>query len=290
MTDNQYNIALTVFFVSYAVFEPFTQIVLKKLRPSIFIPAIMFLWGVCTTTLGLAHNFGGFVTARFFLGLAEAGFFPGVTYYFSCWYKRSELGIRIAIFFSAVAIAGSFGGLLAAAIGKMDGVGGKPGWAWIFILEGLATILISVISIWVVQDFPEDARFLSTDDRRRVIKRLKEDNQSDTNKEFRKSYLWSTIRDWKTYTGMLMYMGCNVSAYAFALFVPSIIEGLGYKSTRAQLLSVPPYAFATVLTVIIGFVSDRTGQRGLCNMGVSVLGIIGLCMLIGTIFELRLTR
>jgi MFS family permease len=85
--------------------------------------------------MGLVHNAGGLITARFFLGVAEAGLFPGVNYYLSCWYKRSEFGIRAAIFFSAAAFAGSFGGLLAAAISKMGGVGGKPGWAWIFILE-----------------------------------------------------------------------------------------------------------------------------------------------------------
>jgi MFS family permease len=74
------------------------------------------------------------MAARFFLGVAEAGLFPGVQYYLSCWYRRSEFGIRSAIFFSAAALAGSFGGLLAAAIAKMDGIGGRPGWAWIFIL------------------------------------------------------------------------------------------------------------------------------------------------------------
>lgn len=74
---------------------------------------------------------------KWFLGLAEAGLFPGINYYLSCWYKRSEFGIRAAIFFSAAAVSGSFGGLLAAAITKMDGLGGRPGWAWIFILEGI---------------------------------------------------------------------------------------------------------------------------------------------------------
>jgi sugar phosphate permease len=81
MTNNQYNICLTVFFISYALFEPLTNVLLKKLRPSIFIPAIMVLWGIVMVCMGLTHNFGGMVTARFFLGLAEAGLFPGVNYY-----------------------------------------------------------------------------------------------------------------------------------------------------------------------------------------------------------------
>lgn len=137
MTNGQYNAALSLFFVSYAGFEPITNILLKRLKPSIFLPAIMFLWGIVMVTMGLVHNAAGLMAARFFLGVAEAGLFPGVAYYLSCWYKRSEFGIRSAIFFSAAALAGSFGGLLAAAIAKMDGIGGKPGWAWIFILVSL---------------------------------------------------------------------------------------------------------------------------------------------------------
>ena len=98
----------------------------------------MTLWGVLTVCQGLVHNFAGLATVRWFLGMAEAGLFPGCNYYLSCWYKRTEFGIRSAIFFSAAALAGSFGGLLAAAIGNMNGVGGKSGWAWIFILEGMS--------------------------------------------------------------------------------------------------------------------------------------------------------
>ena len=232
--------------------------------------------------MGLVTNFSGLAAARWFLGVAEAGLFPGVNYYLSCWYKRSEFGVRAAIFFSAAAVAGSFGGLLAAAIAQMHGVGGRPGWAWIFILEGIVTVIIGIISFWVVQDFPDEAKFLSIDDRRRVIRRLKEDKQSSAeHEEFKMAYFWASVKDWKTYTGMIIYMGCDGALYAFSLFVPTIIKDLGYKSTTAQLLSVPPYAVAAVLTIAIGFLADRTRQRGLCNIGVSFLGIIGFAMLIG---------
>ncbi len=84
-------------------------------------------------------------------------YLPGVNYYLSCWYKRTEFGVRAAIFFSAAALAGSFGGLLAAAIENMDGVGGKPGWAWIFILEGLLTFLVGLISFFMVSE-PDRSR------------------------------------------------------------------------------------------------------------------------------------
>ena len=203
--------------------------------------------------------------------------------YTQCWYKRSEFGVRAAIFFSAAAVAGSFGGLLAAAIANMDGVGGKAGWAWIFILEGLATFVIGLISYFVVQDFPAEAKFLSDEERRRVIRRLQRDGQASAKHEdFRTDYIWQALKDWKTYTGMVIYMGCDGALYAFSLFTPTIIKALGYTSTRAQLLSVPPYAVAAVLTVTVGFVADRTGKRGYCNMFMACFGVMGFSMLIGS--------
>ncbi|KAF4766245.1 hypothetical protein HAV15_011032 [Penicillium sp. str.  len=283
MTNAQYNATLTIFFVSYSVFEPATNVLLKRLRPSIFIPLIMMAWGICMTFMGFVTNYNGLMAVRWFLGLSEAGLFPGVGYFLSCWYKRSEFGVRMAIFFSAAALAGSFGGLLAAAIAKMDGVAGKPGWSWIFILEGLLTFFIGVASFWCVYDFPDQARFLSDVDRKRVLRRLAMDQQSSAeHEEFKMDYFWSSLKDWKTYTGAVIYMGADGSLYAFSLFVPTIISELvSYSSIRAQLLSVPPYAAAAVLTVTVGFIADRTRQRGLCNIAVSFLGMIGFAMLLG---------
>lgn len=282
MSNSQYNLTLTIFFISYSIFEPLTNVLLKKTRPSRFIPIIMTLWGIVMTTMGLVHDFSGLMATRWFLGLTEAGLFPGVAYYLSCWYKRSEFGIRLAIFFSAAAIAGSFGGLLAAAISNMNGIGGKAGWAWIFILEGLATFILGIISFWMVFDFPDEARFLSDKDRLRVLRRLALDQQSSAeHEEWKMEYFWAAVKDWKTWTGAIIYMGTDGSLYAFALFVPTIIKELGFTSTQAQLLSVPPYACAAMCTVFIGWLADRTRQRGLCNIFVSLVGMIGFAMLLG---------
>ena len=215
--------------------------------------------------------------------MAEAGLFPGVNYYLSCWYRRSEFGVRAAIFFSAAAVSGSFGGLLAAAINKMNHIGGRPGWAWIFILEGIVTVLFGVGSFWAVHDFPDEATFLSEQDRARVIRRLKLDQQSSAeHEEFKMKYVWLALKDYKMWLGMIIYMGCDMPLYAFSLFLPSIISELGYSNTKAQLLTVPPYAAAAIMTITIGFVADRTRQRALCNICVSFLGIAGFAMLLGS--------
>ena len=102
----------------------------------------MVAWGLVMVLMGFVHNYAGLLVARMALGLAEGGLFPGVTFYITMWYRRHECGFRMALFFSAATLAGAFGGLLARGISEMDGVAGKPGWAWIFILEGIATLLV----------------------------------------------------------------------------------------------------------------------------------------------------
>ncbi|KAK8134589.1 major facilitator superfamily domain-containing protein [Apiospora sp. TS-2023a] len=282
MKGHDYNMTLTIFFISYAAAEPVTNALLKRLSPRVFFTAIIFVWGVTQTLMGIVHNYPGLLAARFFLGIAEAGLFPGVNYYLSCWYKSSEIGVRSAIFFSAAALAGSFGGLLAAAIALMDGVAGLTGWSWIFILEGIATVFVGIGCWWMVFDWPEDARFLSPDDRVRMQCRLIADRQGRTAEDFDKRHIWAALRDWKTYGYMFIYSGALVPLYAFSLFLPTILKGMGHVGTRAQLLSVPPYAVAAVLTVVVGFVADKTKCRGYCNAATVLIGIAGFVMLIAS--------
>jgi len=165
----------------------------------------------------------------------------------------------------------------------MKGIGGKPGWAWIFILEGLATILVGIASYWMVHDFPTEAKFLTDKERLRVLRRLREDKQGSSRYEkFDKTYFWQALGDMKTWLFMIIYMGTDGSLYAFSLFLPTIITGLGYKGTTANLLSVPPYAAAAILTIAAGWYADRTKRRGLVNITLSLLGIAGFAMLLGS--------
>ncbi|KAM0258565.1 hypothetical protein ACHAQJ_003736 [Trichoderma viride] len=287
MTTSQYNASLTVFFISYAIFEALANFLLKRSRPSFFIPIIIIVWGACMLGMGFVKNWSGLMAARWFLGAAEAGLFPGVNYYLSCWYKRNEFGARAAVFFSAAALAGSFGGLLAAAIEKLNGKRGIAGWAWIFIIEGALTILIGFISFFMVHDFPDEAKFLSKDDRMRVLYRLKQDKQSSAEHEsFRMEYFWAAVTDWKTYAGMLVYMGPLMPLYSFSLFLPSIIQNMSFTTKSAviknQLLSVPPYAVAAVTTVAAGLWSDRVQKRAIFNIFISLIGIAGFIMLMAS--------
>ncbi|KAJ8519847.1 hypothetical protein ONZ45_g3280 [Pleurotus djamor] len=283
INDDQYLLTLTIFFFSYAVFEVPSNVFLKRLRPSIWLSGLMLLWGVMMTLQGIVTNYGGLLGMRWLLGMFEAGLFPGVNYYLSCWYKRSEFGLRAAIFFSAATVSGAFGGLLAAAINNMDGVGGKPGWSWIFILEGLITVVAGVMSFWIIQDFPDNAKFLTEAERTVVIRRLQSDDQfSAAGENLRMEYIWKSLLDWKTWVSMMVYAGCDMPLYAFSLFLPSIINQLGYQATPANLLTVPVYVFACIITCCVGFVADRWGHRGLLNIGFLCLGGAGYIILIAS--------
>ncbi|KAJ4474998.1 MFS general substrate transporter [Lentinula aciculospora] len=307
VSDTQYLLALTIFFFSYAIFEVPSNVFLKRLRPSLWLSGLMFCWGIMMTVQGLVHNFGGLMGMRWMLGLFEAGLFPGVNYYLSCWYKRSEFGIRAAIFFSAATVSGAFGGLLAAAISNMDGVGGKPAWAWIFILEGLATVIAGALSFFIIQDFPDTAKFLTEAERTVVVRRLQGDDQfSAAGEQLRMKYIFKSILDWKTWIGMIVYVGADMPLYAFSLFLPSIISQYssisaarfdvllcnvevcshraiqGFKATPANLLTVPVYAFACLITCIVGFLADRWGRRGYFNLIFLCLGAAGYIILIAS--------
>lgn len=177
--------------------------------------------------------------------------------------------------------------MLAGAIQKLDGQGNKPGWAWIFILEGLATVVVGIISFWMVHDFPDEAKFLTDKDRARVLYRLAIDNQSSAGHEnFQWKYIIAALTDYKTYVGMLIYMGPLMPLYSFSLFLPSIISNMGFTTTedviRNQLLTVPPYAGACVVTVLVGWWSDRVGKRGIFNIILAPIGITGFVMLISS--------
>ena len=128
ISDGDYLSGLTLFFVGYVLFEVPWNIVLKRTTPKLWLPTITVVWGIIATLTGVVQNRAGFYAARFFLGMVEGGLFPGVVFYLSMWYVRKERQFRIAMFFSAAALAGAFGGILAYGIAHMQGVAGLDGW------------------------------------------------------------------------------------------------------------------------------------------------------------------
>ncbi|KAK0613983.1 major facilitator superfamily domain-containing protein [Immersiella caudata] len=297
MTPDQYNWCLTVFFFTYAAFEVPSNLLLKKLRPSRWLPTIMVAWGLVMTLMGIVQGYSGLLAARIFLGVTEAGLFPGVAYYLTMWYTRGELQLRQAMFFSAASIAGAFSGLLAFAIAKMDGTAGLEGWRWIFILEGIATVLMALAAYFLLYDFPETAGFLTEEEREFVVFRLKYQGLADVTDggrtegqgqmvaeadEFRWLYVRQAFWDWQIWVNIFVYWGIVCPLYGISLFLPTIIRELGYQASTAQLMTVPIYVTAAILAVIVAYISDRVGKRSPFIIGLLFVMIVGFSMCIST--------
>ncbi|KAI0822715.1 major facilitator protein [Trametes gibbosa] len=281
LTGNQYNTGLVVFFIPYVLFEIPSNVFLKRFKPHVWLALSMLLFGLITVLQGFAQNFGGFVAARFFLGLAEAGFFPGCCYMLSMWYTRGEAQKRYSFFFSSTSLAAGFGGLLASAIGKLDGVRGYHGWRWIFILEGLLTMAVAVIAYFLLPDFPEDAEWLAADEKEFFKARLFEDVGSSRSHDpltFRG--VLTVLKDPKIIFGPLMYLGLIVPAYSNAYFAPTILQTYGHSVIQTQLLSVPPYACTFVFTMLIAAASDYTRRRFVFVLLGGLIAIAGYIILL----------
>lgn len=279
LQGSQYNLSLTIFFIFYATMEIPCNIILRHVKPKVFIPLSMVLWSVVMTLMGTVRNFHQLLATRALLGIFEASLFPGISYILSMYYKKNEVLVREAIFFSAASMAGAFSGLLAAAISQMDGVGGYEGWRWIFILEGLLTFVFSIVAFFFFPLYPEESTFLTPREREFVKYKVKYSSNADGQKLAGKTdkvdvsatlgeddsnnrkYVWAVFKDWQSWCQLMIYYGVCVPLYGVSLFTPTIIRSLGYASTKAQLMSVPIYIVAAIFSIIQAFISDRVGLR-----------------------------
>ncbi|KAG9086957.1 hypothetical protein FRC07_012948 [Ceratobasidium sp. 392] len=163
----------------------------------------------------------------------------------------------------------------------MRGIGGKSGWAWIFILEGLLTLVVAGIAFFVINDYPETARFLNEEERTEVVRRLREDRSALAD-EFGMRYFWDAIKDWKIWVHMFITIGIYTPLYSFSLFLPTIIKNMGYTNNKSQLMTVPPYVAACVCTIAAGKIADMHKKRGPYMIFFCLLAITGFTMLIST--------
>ncbi|KAG7094708.1 hypothetical protein E1B28_005528 [Marasmius oreades] len=280
MTGNQYLTSLTVYFIGYVLFEIPCNIILKLTTPRIWLPTLTLLWGIVSTLMGVTQNMTGFFVVRFFLGVTESGLFPGVVFYLSMWYRREERVYRVALFFSAASLAGAFGGILGFGIGKMAGVADLRGWRWIFILEGLVTVVVSLLAYLFIVNYPSTAPFLTEKERETIQSRLAADSDATVAEPFDWQNVSKCLKDPKCWLYGLSFHTLSLPLYTLSLFLPTIIKDLGYTAANAQLLSVPPYALATILTLLVAIYSQRLGARAPLMIASSLTGIIGYIILI----------
>ncbi|RDW59879.1 hypothetical protein BP6252_12966 [Coleophoma cylindrospora] len=282
MTGTDFNIASMVLFVPYILLEVPSNIIMKKVRPSIWLSGLMFFWALTTICQGFVTSYGGLLVCRVFLGVFESGFFPGAVYLISMYYKRFELQKRLVLFFSSSLVAGAFGGLLAFALAKMQGLRGYNAWRWIFIIEGLATMVAAIASFFLVPDWPEQTKFLTSEEKDMLRSRLDLDQAAGVARmdTLNKHSLKLIFRDWKIWTGTIFYVCATTTGYSTAFFIPTILNEFGYSPSSAQLHTIPVYAVSFVLTLFCAWWSDRVQHRYTFTIGGLLLAVIGYIILL----------
>ncbi|CAA7259243.1 unnamed protein product [Cyclocybe aegerita] len=281
MNNKQYSIALTVTFVPYIVSEIPSNLLLKIVGPNLLLPALIVSWGIVTTFQGFVSTYGGLLACRFFIGLLEGGVLPGLVLYLSMFYPRRKLQSRISAFFSSASLSGAFSGLLATAIMKMHGMGGRPAWAWIFILEGLFTVVFGFMSVFVLPKAPQHTRFLSQREKEYVISELRQAGAISTDDK-NDGFSWAEVR--RTFSRPqfwflgFVYFFNGTMLYSLAYFTPSIVQALGYTPIRTQLMTVGPYGAAFVLTNVASVIADRYQCRGFVAIFSSLCCLAGFAI------------
>lgn len=303
LTQHDYAIALTVLYTTYIAFEIPSNLFIKRVGAGIWIPTLVSLWGVVSTLQGIVSSKYGLYINRIFLGLCEAGVLPGIAVYLTFFYRPHELQLRQALFFTGASLSGAFSGLLATAIRKMNNITGLAGWQWVFILEGIATVVIGVMCFWLLPSTIDKCKGLSELEKRVMSDRITLgrnsyrtrpalaaglDKSNSTLTEpiaFNEDKLW--LRDTlRTFKDPAVWILCCIGyclalvVYSLAYFGPSIVQEMrDYTAIRAMLMSCPPYAISFVYSLLMALVSDYFRLRIVTALPGVLLSLAGYAVM-----------
>ncbi|KAJ5761739.1 nicotinamide mononucleotide permease protein [Penicillium nucicola] len=278
LTSSQYSIIVLVFFLSYLVFEVPANMILTRVRPSVFLPGLGLIWGTFAALMGATQNWTQLAGMRFLLGIAEAGFAPGCAFFLSSWYRKYELATRYAILYTSVPIAGAVSGLLAGVItNHMNG-----------ILEGIASIIASVIIYFFMPDYPSTSkRFLSEEDSILACNRLAVDGigltQGSGVKEIPHWEAFKmTCSDWRVWAQCFMFV-LVTGSQTIQYFIPTLVESFGWTGPDGQYHTIPAYMAALVYVVLCCWLADRYKKKWQFICGLSFVG----CVLFITVITVK---
>ncbi|GKZ21372.1 hypothetical protein AbraIFM66951_006234 [Aspergillus brasiliensis] len=275
----RYSVVILVFFIPYVVFQPPMTVIIRKVGPTLFLGTLVISWGAILVGMGFVKNWKQMVAIRVLLGALEAGYFPGCVYLLSSWYVRYDIQKRYSVFYLIGCVASALAGILAFGLMQMGGLQGISGWRWIFIMEGVITGAIGLLTFVFMVDFPEKAhkswKFLNERESAFIVRRINRDRADGNAEPFTFKRFFRPALDLKIWGFSLICL--TTVAYAIAYFLPIILqEGMGFSTGAAQCLVAPPYAFAGIVMYTTAWVSDRYRMRGPIVVFNAIVGIIGL--------------
>ncbi|KAL2372501.1 phthalate transporter [Blastomyces gilchristii SLH14081] len=277
----RYSIVALVFFITYILCQPPMTAAIRKLGPKNFISFIIFTWGVCLIGFGLCKNWEQLTALRALLGVLEAGFFPGTVYLLSTWYSRYEVQKRYSIFYLIGCVAAALSGILAFGFSQMSGIQGMLGWRWIFIMQGLLTIVVAIVTYIFLVDFPDKAykawAFLNQDECAFIIRRLNKDRGDADAEPFTIKRFLRPALDLKIWGFGMIFFCLTTVTYAIAYFLPIILhDNMGFSVSESQCLVAPPYVVAGILMFSSSWVADKYKMRAPILVFNSLVTIVGL--------------
>jgi ACS family tartrate transporter-like MFS transporter len=294
LTATMFATGAGLFFVGYFLFEVPSNLVLERIGGRRWIARIMISWGILSAAMIFVRGPASFYGLRFLLGIAEAGFFPGILFYLVCWFPAVYRARMMGLFTLGIPLSTVIGAPLSGILLGMSGVMGLPGWQWMFMLEGLPAVILGVVVYFHLPDKPADARWLSPAQKQWLQAALAADPSQP-----RRSHLLETFRafyDPRVLAMCFIYLG-NISAnLSLAVFLPTIVAGMGFGPFTTGLIIAIPSAVGVVGLLVIGWLSDHFGNHRLlliCTLlimaiglgvaagfgaaGASAIGIVALC-------------
>jgi ACS family tartrate transporter-like MFS transporter len=255
-----YGLGAGLFFIGYFLFEVPSNLILQRVGARIWIARIMIVWGIVSSAMMFIGSTTSFYFIRFLLGVAEAGFYPGVILYLTFWFPDKERAHTVALFATGTVIAGIVGSPLSGAILELHGFGGLEGWQCLFLFEGIPAVIFGLVVIFILPDRPQNAKWLSNNERAWIQSQLDEEAlQSRGQAHFRLSEAFMSGRIWLL---CFIYFLLTVGIYGYEMWLPSIIkEFSGLSYSLVGIVNAIPYLIAVVVMLLIGYHSDKTGER-----------------------------
>lgn len=291
LSNEAFAFGAGVFFVAYAFLGAPANLMMKKIGAKAWIGITTLLWGILSASMGFADTEEKFIAVRILLGMAEAGFFPGMIYLTSQWFPSSKRASIMGLFYMGAPLALTIGSPVSGALLEMHGIMGQPGWFWMFVIEGIIAVIAGVFTFFFLDNSPQNARFLSEEEKEALVNKLQSEESGKTS-----SKLSEAFTNGRVWFLALIYMVIQISVYGLTFFLPTTVAELmgtnvGFK---ASLVTAIPWVAALVGTYFIPRYADKTkkhiniasltllvagiGMAGAAMInGTPVLSIVGLC-------------
>lgn len=271
-----YGLGAGIFFLGYFIFQVPSNLILNKIGARIWLPCMMITWSLISGAMALINDATSFYIVRFFLGVAEAGLYPGAILYISYWFPSKNRATMAALFGAGATFGIAIGSVISGALMEMHGLFGLRNWQLMFLLEAIPSVLLGIVSFFFLTSRPEDASWLAEDERNWLVKTLMAEETAK--KETASCSIWIGIFDVRVLALSFVYFGLSATLYALGLWAPLMIKTLGFSPIEIGFLNSGPAIIGLIAVLLYSWHSDRTGERTWHVVIACLIGAVGFVL------------